>query len=125
LRHGLVGEERVILEHEPETAFVGRRVAQILPLPEHRAGLGFFETGNDAQNSALARSGSAQKADELPFVHRETDAFEQRLIFVIFDEVLYFEHQNNSSPGRRIFSMSRLPSPQTSSSKLDIAKAYP
>jgi len=116
-------EKGIILEHQAEAAFVRRHVAQVLPLPQHRARFWLFEPGDDAQDSALAGAGGAQQADQFALVHLKTDTLEEGFVFVILHKVFYFEHQNNSSPGRRIFSINILPSPQTSSSSVDIANA--
>ncbi len=120
-----VGEEGVILKHQAKTAFVRRQIGDILPIPEHTAALGFFKAGDNAEHGALAAAGRAQKRDQLSGLHLETNAAQERTAFVIFADTFNLEHQKLSSPGRRIFSIRKLPAAQTSKSRVDIASAWP
>jgi hypothetical protein len=53
--HRQLGEELAVLEHQREAAAVGRRTAQVVALPGHRA-RGGLEAGDRAQQGGLARA---------------------------------------------------------------------
>jgi hypothetical protein len=66
LGHRHVREQRVVLEHEPDVALVGRQGHELAAPHLDAATVGPEEAGDDHQQRRLARAGRAEQREELP-----------------------------------------------------------
>jgi hypothetical protein len=95
-----VVEERVVLEHEPDAAAVGRDGREVDAVQEHPARVGSLETGDHPEQRALPRSTRPEHGDDLAVPDLERDAGERRLPAEPHAHVLDGEHQSHP-PSRR------------------------
>ncbi len=65
LEHGHVPEQRVMLKHEPHVPFAGRLIRDVLAVELHGSAIREFQSGNDAEQRRLSRTGGPQQCDEL------------------------------------------------------------
>ena len=71
--HVAVGEQSVVLEHEPEAATVRRHASEVVPVPrDPAAGVG-LEAGDGAEQRALAAPTGPEDAHDLAVGHVEVD----------------------------------------------------
>ena len=64
-------KQRVVLEHDADTAAVGRQVIDALAVEQHAALRLADEAGNDAQQGGLAAAGRSQQRNELAGANRK------------------------------------------------------
>ncbi len=72
-----VREQAVALEHHAHVPLVRRLVGDVDAVHRHRAGVGAFETGGDAQRRGLPAPAGPEEADQLAVLHREIEPFQR------------------------------------------------
>ena len=100
-----VGEQLVVLEHQPEAPAVGGHVREVLAVPRHAAGVGDEEAGDHPQQRALARPARPEQADDLPGADGQADLVEHHPVAEPDGHPVDLEHRTprvpRSPPRRR------------------------
>ena len=71
--YGHVAKQGIVLEYEAHTALLHGQPGGILARQQHASRVSHFQSGDDSQDRALARSGGTQKGDELARADLERD----------------------------------------------------
>src|SRR5258708_51715 len=106
LEHGHVLEQRVILKHKSNVAFLDGHIVHSLAFDEHVACCGHFEARNHAQHGGLAASARAKQRHQLAFLDREGDIFDGGHFAELFGDVLDFYTHLRFSRARKAVSVS-------------------
>ena len=83
LGHGEVGEQRVVLKHQPDTALLRRKLSRVSALGHRRAvdrdtaGLQGLEAGREPQQRGLAASRRPEQAYELAGLDADADVIDR------------------------------------------------
>ena len=109
LRHGAVGEERVVLEHHADAAAgAGAPGSTVRAVDRHLPGVGRDEARHRAQGGGLAASGGAEEGEELARGYDgQRHAVERQGSAVALDEA----GQRDGSAGAGRFASTHLPVP--------------
>ena len=70
-------ERGVVLEHEPDVAPLRGHAGDLAPVDAHLAGIGLFESADDAQQRRLAAAGRAEQRGQLTARDVQVDTFER------------------------------------------------
>ena len=103
-----VGEQRVILEHQAEAAFVGRHLLEIDTVPRDVPGGVGFQSGDRPEQGALAATARPEDAHDLPVGDDEIEAVDRGEAVVGHGHVVETEHQNVPTDPTRKRSMARM-----------------
>ena len=76
LRDVEVGEQGVVLEHDPVVALGGGQAADVPALHPHGSGVLGLQAGDDPQQGGLAAARGPQQAEELALGHPQVDVGE-------------------------------------------------
>jgi hypothetical protein len=95
-RHRAVGEQLLVLEHHPDPAAVGGNGGEVPAVEAHGTRLGSDETGDHAQQGALATARRPEQGDDLAVADGERDAIEDHRAGERDGDVTNVEH------GRRL-----------------------
>ena len=106
--HVPMGEQRVVLEHQPEAAPVRRHLGEIVGIPRHVAGGARLQSRDHAQQRALATPARAEHTDDLAVAHVEAHAVERARAVVVELQVAGVQHQNVPTEPTRNRSMARI-----------------
>ena len=97
--HGHVRKQRVVLEHDTDTALVRRQVVYGLAIDQDRPGGRLLEAGKHHEARGLARSGGSKQGQELAFLDGEVEVLDHHgptvvalLDVAIFDVRRYVRH---------------------------------
>src|SRR5439155_17239681 len=103
LRDAHVSEDGVVLEDEARAALLWRQRRNVAPV-QHDAPAGRLgETGDDAQDRALARTAGAEQYEHLALGHVERQVFQNDLVpKALADLVENDGHQAFLALGRRV-----------------------
>ena len=99
---GEVPEERVVLEDEADAARADGRLADVLPVEADGtgAGVGHFQSGDDAQERGLAGAGGAEQRGEAAARDGEADIVERGVLAERFAEMGDFDTHEDSEVRR-------------------------
>jgi hypothetical protein len=104
-----VGEERMVLEHQPELATVRSDRREISSVPRDGAGRGRLEPGDHTQQRALAAAARAQHAHDLVAGDGEVDAVEREGVAVPDLDAVEDQHVRTLRRRARAAARSRAP----------------
>ena len=93
-----VREQRVVLEHQSETAPVRRYTCEVVAVPAHDAGRLGREPGHRTEQRALAAPARSEDADDLAVADRQVDVVERDHVAVAHRELLDTQHRTQNSP---------------------------
>ena len=105
--HVAVREERVVLEHQPEAALVGRHIGQVPPVEAHRPRRSRLKPRDDPQQRCLAAAARSQQAQHLALRDDQVDVGQchPRAIPDAHARELQQAHQKGCGPDPRKRSM--------------------
>ena len=78
--HVEMGEQLLVLEHQPDPAAVGRDRREVAAVPRDATAVGLMQPGDDAQQRRLARATGPEHGDDLSGRRREVDRVEHGAI---------------------------------------------
>lgn len=84
-----MGEKGILLEHHAEISLVRWNGRDIAAAKVNGAGIIFFQTGDEPQQSGLARAGGTEQTEDLALLERKADIPEERRSLVAIAEVLH------------------------------------
>src|SRR5262245_58093416 len=88
-----MGEQRVVLEHEPEPATVRRRGREVDAIPCDRAPRRGLEAGDRAEQRALAPAARPEHAHHFAGLRSEVDEVDGDVVVVAHDEITDGQHR--------------------------------
>jgi hypothetical protein len=80
--HGHVAEQRVVLEHQADAAVAGPHVGHVAAMQGNASVIDAGESGDGAQQGALAAAGRAQEYEEFPLTHLDRHVVDDRLFLI-------------------------------------------
>jgi len=123
--HIEVRKEGVVLEDEAKVAQVCRRWSEITTVPKHGAGFREVQAGNELQDRRLPATRCPKQADRLIAADSKRNPAQQRLSLIALDDFPEFQQQNSAAPGRRAFSITRMPAVVMTIRMVAMAIAWP
>ena len=83
-----MAEQRVVLEHEPDAAIARPHMGDVAAVQRNAPVIDAGQTGDGAQQGALAAAGGPQQHEELALAHLDGNVVDDRLVLIPFGDLV-------------------------------------
>ena len=90
VKHGHVTEQRVTLEHKPDSAFRRRNIIDTLTVNVNVSGVRILQPGDHAKKRCLAAAGWSEQCNQFAFFDAETYVIRGFKVPIIFTDISHF-----------------------------------